>query len=293
MIQKVYSWQDVIAKVKEEHPGVNQSSFKFKHLLATEAEIHNLSWNLTNQLAHYVGIKLYPRPNGLPETWPITLCKSYLAQKYINPLDPSEWLVVMHPDALGCLPYLIHRTPLGFADARWFYEIVPELANIVKDPTIGHPFSMTFNEAVNQKFASQRNGRGMTPGQIQTINLFFQQYVPGLEGVCSTCFKVMLPMSGAGERWIHNGQNEKTYEVRLSAAKPMGKNAQRTEYVSQTIIDQNQNPARKYALWDTKNCRVGYTNNMKQEATHIPWEIYDYNKFNVDMPICLCKQEKR
>lgn len=193
----------------------------------------------------------------------------------------------MHPDAFGQNPYIIYCTAGGFADVRWFYEVIPELANIVKDPTIGKPFSMRFNESVNQLFASKNNGRGMSAGQIHAFNLFFQKYVPQLEGVCGSCFRVMLPRSGAGERWRHEAQGGEKFEIRLSAAKPMGLPGQTVEYVSQTITDQNQK--NRYALWDVKVNGMQYTDNMKQEATHIPWTIYDYQKFSLDMPICLCK----
>lgn len=67
----------------------------------------------------------------------------------------------------------------------------------------------------------------------------------------------------------------------------MGLPGQTVEYVSQTIIDRNQK--NRYALWDVKVNGMQYTDNMNQEATHIPWTIYDYQKFNLDMPICLCK----
>jgi hypothetical protein len=270
---------------------VDERSFKFKHLVASEIENNLLSSNHVKYLANQLNIKLYPRPLGLPEEWPVTLCKSFLSQKYINPLDTSEWLVVLRPDAYGKLPYIIHRTSIGFADARWFYEVVPQLASIVKDPSFGRPFSMSFNENINKMFASERNGKGMTTGQIQAINLFFQKYVPGVESICTTCFKVMLPRSGAGERWLHEAQNGEKYEVRLSAAKPMGQTGQRREYISQTIIDKNQ--AFTYALWDPKKCNVEYSDDMKQEGTHIPWTIYDYSKFNIGMPICRCKQKSK
>lgn len=159
--------------------------------------------------------------------------------------------------------------------------------SIIKDPTLGEPFSRQFNEKINQKMASQHNDKGWTPGQIQAFNLFFEKYVPGLEGICFSCFKVMLPRSGSGERWLHQDSSGAEYEVRLSAAKSLGFPSQQSEYVSQTITDINK--ARKFAMWDTKKCEVVYSNSMKQGPTHIPWPIYDYNKFILDMPICKCK----
>ena len=296
MIQTIGNWLDVIGAVKKENPRVNPVSYQYKHLITAEAESkhpdgrkkYNLSRDSVVNLATYLGIRLFSQPTGIPTTWPMSLCKKYLTQKYINPADITEWVVVKQADAWGGLPYVIHRTPHGFADARWFYEVAPQLYDIAKDPTLGIVFSGKFNETVNKKFISQNNFKGMTPGQIQTINLFFDKYVPSLEGLCSTCFKVSLPRSGAGERWVREEANGMIYEVRLSAAKPTGQKGQRIEYVSQTIIDQNQDK-NYFALWDPIKSSFEYTNNMKQEYTHIPWSTYDYNKFNVNMPLCLCK----
>ncbi|MBA2367390.1 MAG: hypothetical protein H0V82_00005 [Candidatus Protochlamydia sp.] len=280
------NWKDVIEKVKINHPHIKKNTFKYKHLIAEEAEYHNLPKLAVQNLALYLGIKLFPQPQGIPTSWPTYLCKKFLGQKYVNPLNSMEWVIVKQSCPMGKEPYIIHRTIDGFADNRWFYEIVPQLFEISNAPNLGIAFSSNFNEAMNKKFATQNKERQMTLGQVQAINLFFDKYVPSLEGVCSRCFQVTLPKRGAGERWLQEN-NGKTYEIRLSAAKPLGKNGQRTEYVSQTIIDEEK--CELHALWDPNKSIVEYTYNMRQEFTHIPWSIYDYDKFNVKMPICICK----
>jgi hypothetical protein len=64
---------------------------------------------------------------------------------------------------------------------------------------------------------------------------------------------------------------------------------QRTEYVTQTITHNDK--TKIYGRWDPNNSKFGYTKELAQEFTHIPWSIYDFNKFNIDMPICRCKGE--
>lgn len=135
-------------------------------------------------------------------------------------------------------------------------------------------------------FETQNQGRGMTPGQIQTINLFFEKYVPGIEGICTSCYKVSLPMAGSGEQWKF--RSDERYEIRLSAAKPQGFPGQRREYVTQTSLNKSDNL--KFAMWNSSTCAPEYTDLLKQEATHIPWEIYDFNQFSIDMPRCQCNR---
>lgn len=286
MLQTILSSEGIISKIKKNYPDVSPNSLKFKHLAAAFAETLNLNNQAVSELAITLGLKWYPRPQGIPNNWEAKLCKSYFAQKYVNPMDFLEYLIVVPPNFRGNSPYILHRTSTGWADARWFYEVIPQLETLIKDPTIGLPFKVKFNEAVNQVLAKSQSGK-VTPGQIQAINLFFEKYVPSLEGICSTCYNVMLPKSGAGERWLKQIDGT-SYEIRLSAAKPQGEPGQRAEYVSQTIIDESGDYM--YAMWNSANCKVEYTDIMKQGPTHIPWEIYDYNKFNIGIPPCLCKK---
>lgn len=187
------------------------------------------------------------------------------------------------PKNYGHLPYLIHRTSVGYADITWFKEVIPELEKIIKDPTIGYSFSRKFNAAVNQLF-----DKGMKPGQVQALNLFFGKYVPGIEGVCTTCYKVTLPMSGAGEKWTN--RKDERYEVRLSAAKPQSSHpGQQIEYVSHTELDGRNEEI--FATWNKKKGVAGFDKKMDQEDTHIPWDVYDFNKFSVGMPLCRCRKK--
>lgn len=281
MLQNTLSWHTLIARVKKEHTDIKPFSFKFKQLIIAAAEKEDLSKQQVNEVGLWLGLKLYPIPLGVPDTWKYKLCKTYLSQRYTNPLDSTEYLVVK-PGCPGYQPYIIHRTIDGYADARWFYEVCPQLALIVKNSSIGFPFGKKFNEAVHMMFQE----KGMTPGQVQAINFFFEKYVPGIEGICTTCYKVQLPKSGAGECWLY--RDDKAYEVRLSAAKPQASYpSQQREYVSQKILDEKKEPI--HALWDANKCEIRYDQDMVQAATHIPWEIYDFNKFNIGMPKCKCK----
>ncbi len=268
---------------------IRSRSHKFKVIAAKIAEENDLGSGQVTELALGLGIKWYQRPKNVPDTWKLILCKSHLSQRYINPTDSAEHVTVKPPDSPGDLPYIIHRTVAGFADPRWFCDVIPNLDNLLKtvlsDPKIRHPLNEDFNLLINQYFASERNGQGMTTGQVQALNLFFEKHVPGLEGICTTCFRVSLPLRGAGERWTHRS-NEK-YEVRLSAAKPLARfSCQQTEYVTHREL--NQKGEQIFATWDSKNEVVGTDSDNTLPTTHIPWTAYDFNKFQIGMPICTC-----
>jgi hypothetical protein len=65
-MNKIKNWQDVVAKVTCDYPHVKRTSIKFKHLIAAEAENHRLSQLCVHNLAIILGIKLFPRPVGIP-----------------------------------------------------------------------------------------------------------------------------------------------------------------------------------------------------------------------------------
>ncbi len=97
----------------------------------------------------------------------------------------------------------------------------------------------------------------------------------------------MLPISGAGKRFLQR-KNGREFEVRLSAAKPHAYySEQRRTYVTQTITNQNDDSI--FVMWDPQKCEIKYTNILEQGETHIPWEIYDYDKFNIGIPKCQCQ----
>lgn len=293
MVQTIRCWNEVLAQVKSDYPHISPRIHKYKLIIAKLAEEADLSSNQTTQLALHIGLKWYPRPKNVPESWKLLICKDHLSQKYLNPLDLREYVSIKLPKALGGLPYILHRTSQGYADAQWFYEMVPELEMLLKDPTISHPFSELFNLTVNRLFENRRNGLGMTVGQLQAINLFFEKHVPGLDGICTTCFKISLPKSGAGERFVHR-QND-FYEVRLSAAKPNARFPnQRIEYVTHREVDlasEISNPTAIYSTWNKKKKSMGFDKNVQQEDSHIPWNIYDFKKFEIGMPICKCMKK--
>ena len=279
---------NIIKIVQCNYPDVSPRSAKFITLVAIEADKHDIPDHQVAQLALQMGLKMYPRPKNVPETWKVKLCKNYLAQRYENPGDPFEYVVVLPGSSIGRLPYVIHRTPVGYADPTWFLEIVPQLQKILKDPTLGHPFTRRFNKSVNEILEKQP--RGILPGQIKALTLFFEQYiplgyVPQIEGVCGSCFKISLPDGGAGEKWTH--RSDETYEVRLSAAKANPLPGQQTPYVTHREVSKNKTIL--HAFWNTTDKKVGPPSpSNRPEGVHIPWEDYDYNKFCVDMPVCTC-----
>jgi len=66
MLDVITHWRDVIAKVKHAYPHVSRTSYKFKHLIAAEVEASKLPWSCVDQIAHFLGIKLFPRPTAFP-----------------------------------------------------------------------------------------------------------------------------------------------------------------------------------------------------------------------------------
>ncbi len=286
MLEAAVSWQTIVSEVEALRPDLHHRSREYKHLILAAAEKRPLSPHQVNQLAHHLNLKLYPKPSNLPEDWKYFLCKSYLAQRYRHPSDSREYVVVMPPSSIGYRPYVIHRTRIGYADPRWFYEVVPQLEKIIKDPTVGDLFSRKFNRTLNS--LCENAPGGMTMGQVQAINLFFEQYVPGVTGLCPVCFKVSLPRGGAGKRWRY--RHNEDYEVRISAAKPDADHAcQQRVYVSHTeVSDENK---RVHARWDEKTGTISFDPEMRQETTHIPWEAYDFDKFSFKMPGCQCKKK--
>lgn len=281
MEKTILTWRSVLKYTKNLYPEYSPESYKFKRILLDNAEKLGLSGDEAQKLALNLGFKLYPKPAGIPGNWTSVFCKHFVAQKYINPEDPKEYVVIKPPEYRGGIPYVIHRTPQGFSDERWFLKVLPELENIIGDLKTMQPFSGKFNERVNQLFGQ----KGMAPGQVEALTLFFEKYVPGLQ-LCTTCFKVTLPRYGAGERWVYR-KNE-IYEIRLSAAKPNGLPGQTVEYVTQTALDSQMNII--YAMWDADQSKPAYTPILKQEATHIPWSLWDRDKFSVGLPPCTCKR---
>jgi hypothetical protein len=286
MHPKATGFADIVQAIKKEHPGLSPNSCKFIRLVAIEAEKYDFSEQQVTEFALRMGLKMFTRPKNVPASWKMTLCESYyIAQRYTNPDNRFEYIMVI-PNYIGSLPSVVHRTPQGYVDPDWFYKIVPELEKIVNDPTLGRPFSERFNMTVNQLFEGKRNGKGMTPEQVKIINLFFGKNVPDLDGICSNCFKVMLPNSGAGERWVHRS-NEKC-GVRVMAGNPDSKHeSQRGPYVSHTEPDRHGQSL--YAFWHESQ-KVAMTGNRKFPDVHIPCNLYDYKTFSIKMPPCTCRE---
>lgn len=277
---------EIITQVRRDYPSLSPLSEQFMRLIAKRAELHELSSSQVTELAVQIGLKWYPRPKNVPESWKLVICKDYLAQRYNNPDDPYEYIVVVRSDMRGGRPYIVHRTPEGYADVKWFYEVFPQLDKLLKDPAMGRPFSMSFNQIVNGWFRDA--GKEMRPGHVQALNLFFEKYVPGIKGICSTCFMVSLPRSGAGIRYTHR-ENE-VNEIRLSAAKPAARFlSQRVEYVTHTELTQDGNVI--YITWDNLQGVAGSSPTIKQSDTHIPWEVYDFNQCSIGMPTCKCPKK--
>ncbi len=275
-------WIEILRRVKRENPGLDPLSHKFKIVIAEACELVDLPTRQVKEMMLNFGHYFCRTPPGIPDHWNLVWCKSFLSPKYCNPDDPYEYVTVVPEVRRGHLPYVIHHSSQGFADRRWFLEIIPQLETILKDPTIGKPFSFKFNEAINALF-----GDKMTPGQVAALNIFFGKFVPGVEGICTKCYYVTLPRSGSGESW-RNRENP-DFEVRLSAAKPNGREGQRYKYVSHTEVDQSGNES--YATWNPITLQAGFDPDMVQRNTHIPWEVYDFEKFSFRMPRCRCDRK--
>lgn len=285
--------QIIIDLIQKNYPKVSTKSEKYKHMIVREAQKYSLNEREIGKLARHIGIQVFEKPKGVPLSWEVKLhYTTGFGLKYIDPQKKDRYLLVV-----AChntqKPIVIRRTGGGFVDARWFYELVPELANFKNNSdNYIHTFSAKFNEILNEKLKNQNNKQGMTSEQLKMILAYWEKYIPNLEKICQICFnRRMLPRSGAGMR--HLNHSNPAVEIRVSEPKPNPKPGQDVDYVTHTL--ENGNSELVYAMWDkmqfehNKEINFLFTHNLRQELTHIPWEIYDFNFFDKESSGCQCK----
>lgn len=275
--------------------GIHPKQGKYCHLVLQEAEKEQLSEWEVRKLANHLGIRWFPPPY-FAGTWLPSLCKIYLSVKYTNPKEPQEFIVLF--SANTCKfggKIVIHHTPNGYLDKSWFTEFVPDLDQMANNFQMaagrivdrGGSFSKQTSQQLRREFSAHINdpinsrySGGMSMDQIRATNAFFFKYLPDVDGLCTRCFKLSLPRTGAGVRWFAPSNN--FCEVRLSEPKIFEHEGQRRLYLTHnyTYNEQVLHVKWKGIFNDTPTL----TTTLKQQETHIPWELYDYEHLVASLP---------
>jgi hypothetical protein len=219
-----------------------------------------------------LNVKTFERPKGVTMDWRPSITVEDLSIKYTNPEDPEEYISCVPPPDGGDKPYVMHHTPEGYVTLEWFTKILPELEKMRQDGAADiHAHDHFKNESLSL-------------GQVTTINRYFQgESIVGIKGICTQCFKVSLPRSGFGIRYVHAKNN--AHEVRYCPGKPVPKfDSQKRPYVTH----------KEHGSWvciDPVTSSPKYADVRQCAETHIPYEQYDFKKLSIRMPECECQKK--
>lgn len=299
-----YKVKEILLKVEQQisQKGIKGGVKKWKNLVLIEAEQHSLSYSDVRELALELDIS-FVSPPYFARCWLPSICKTFLSVKYTNPGDDREFVVMITSRSIFGISGIIHHTPNGYKDPKWFRDFVQDLdlyhANYVKslasnlqksqgkdlENSNRRAFGKYINDPINEAFST----KGMTIEQIHAVNAFLHKYIPDLDGICLKCFKISLPHRGAGVRWF--SQNLENCEVRLSEVKPFGLQGQQKMYVTHQYIVKQEN---LWVKWDGTFVPPVLDPNNKQLYTHLCWQTYDYEfitkKLSHQITICQCQK---
>lgn len=277
----------------------NPGKQKWRCFVVSEAEKHPLSQHEVRELTGMLDIS-YVSPPLIARSWIPSICKKFMSIKYTNPKDLREFIVLVTSNSIFGIAGIIHKTPYGYKDPKWFTDFVtdldimeasyknallklsPQLQGGAREIKERAAFSKYVNDPINLAFSSN----GMTIEQIRAVNAFFHKYIPDIDGICSKCFKLGLPLRGPGIRWFST--NLSNCEIRLSDPKPHGQVGQQKIYIThQYEINQNE----LYVRWDGITTPI-LDPILKDEFTHLCWKTYDYEYITKTLshtvPICQC-----
>lgn len=309
MRYQLMSWREVIRMAMEKYPSSVNLRENVKEIISI-TNASELSEEDLIQLALHIGLKIYPRDRtfqdylrsskkvitGLPNNWVPSLNGEYFSLAYHNPEDLFEYLAVV-PSAPGGLPYIIHHTAEATIDPNWFNQVVPIL------------YKISLEDNPNAKIGKAFKDQNLTLGQINTINHFFKaDPILKIADICTRCYKVSLPRTGFGVRYLYKGAIVNVppqgiiKEIRFSARKPQSpfKHCQRP-YVTELVIARANTPvetknglqltnanAEILTMIDPSAGTHRFSDYDTRPEIHIDAKIYDFDKLTLRVPVCHC-----
>jgi hypothetical protein len=195
-------------------------------------EEYQLSERELKKLAKHLQIEWIERDCSIPQTFIPSISLEHEGIKYTNPTDPKEFTIFCSSKSAFGARCVLKHTKNGYQDPSYFTHFVPSLAIVKsnyqealkpitqkverlpaqkKDEIIRNIAQQHINSPLNREY--KNNGMKLT--ELQIIHLFFNLYMPGIDGICPKCFKLSLPIEGFGARWLSQDNNE----IRLSIPK--------------------------------------------------------------------------
>lgn len=209
----------------------------YRHFIRTFAEQYQLrDRRELEDLASHIDIKWFPPDSSIPHSYVPSICFRYNGIKYTNPEDPKDFTVFVSCYRTFKGDYVMKHTRYGYQDISYFVHFVPLLADIseeyrkaVASANLSDKILPKKKDAILRNLQEQfinsplnkAHKEGMCLTKHEVIHRFFNQYVPGIDGICPKCFKLFLPKEGFGTRWeFRDTQHETSFqEVRLSVPK--------------------------------------------------------------------------
>ena len=286
---------------------ISTNSDIYRHYVLKETKGSSLCEREWKNIAVHLGIEWIPCSNSISKSWTPSWIPSismeYMSAKYTNPHCSEEFVILVSNRSVFGIKGVIEHTKNGFKDPTWFTDFVPTLVEISESYS-SKVSELPGNLNVNERIKAKRTignlsintplnaaYQNMDIEQVRTINAFFGEYLPSIEGICSRCFLLSLPDRGLGARWF--SQDLQRCEVRLSIPKPDGWPSQQILYVTQQYKPVKKEVYVKYEgiiheeneNWTDTSSNPEFTRNNRQSSVHIPWEKYCYTQTVLDLPL--------
>jgi hypothetical protein len=325
LISLTPTYRAPIRAVKEKFPHLKEHSEKFRFLVIEESQKYPLNLENVKQLASFLRIRHNFVPNQYFR-WTPSLSNLMSCIKYTNPANSKEYILDVPSKKNLYSTEILHHVPdQGFTAVDVFKRLtplaLPDLNDLKKnfynDFTVKHPNVLGYDterqgKAIRGVFSKSvskpiNTTPDLDPYAIRLIHAFFEIIVPEIDDICSKCFKVSMPESGFGIKYLNKIADNLYYEVRLSPEKLGGQNQQSQIYITNKL---NVHGKVRFVEWQQTNEPVyNFTEDITKSITHIPYrhndqesifsflntkESIDYFKKlsskapNLIIPICQC-----
>lgn len=209
----------------------------YHHFIRTYLNEYRLDEKELKKLARELHIEWFDRDISIPQSFIPSISIEYKGIKYTNPDDHQDFTIFCSSESIFGVKCVLKHTQKGYQDPSFFTHFVPSLA-IVKsnyeealkplkvekllpkkrDDILRRLGQQHINSPLNQEY--KQNGMHLT--ELQIIHLFFNLYMPGIQGICQQCFKLSLPLNGFGARWHCKNKSQdgiRIDDIRLSVPK--------------------------------------------------------------------------